>query len=462
MNTYFYTHIDRRDFGDLLSEAGLSRLRIRNAPKMERLESPRDNALLAVWLSDPLKTRKLPEVLICQDETQNDWAAWLTTYAAKIRPFSANMRLMTNSELQRGAKNLQVPELGELAWPAAGLILGEVLAASGLPDKSLETLSATAFASTLSFVVFRVAILYADFQDWGSLIQRWDSVREITKQRDRFIEGSSVARVCAIIMRALDINGTSGVLGRNDEEVSEACRVLLNSPQRLPSQIFLSSGFKSIDQIIHGSREDRVVAFEHFLKNASNLAEPNSELTAFMIGYLASRIAPGTIRHSSILNQVINQYPTALLWYGFCAGFSEDEDVMSNVGPRRSADFPPIARRIIRELFRPEPLLGAPFCDIGYLELIALSRTIKTPLEGIIKTTQGSAIVELLPGVCTSVNVLPKQSDRPQSKDLREKEVIASMGKQIERLWETYKSLFNGISPNGKDEQLSLFPSRRK
>ena len=141
-----------------------------------------------VWSLDPKETIQLPEVLICQDGTQNDWTAWITTFAAKIRPFSAYMRLMTypiSNELQKG---YQRPGIGPFAWPAAGLILGEVLGSSGLPDKGLETLSATAFTSTLSFVMFRAAAIYTEFQEWSHLVEIWESVRKVTKQRIRTIE----------------------------------------------------------------------------------------------------------------------------------------------------------------------------------------------------------------------------------------------------------------------------------
>jgi len=117
---------------------------------------------------------------------------------------------------------------------------------------------------------------------------------------------------------------------------------------------------------------------------------------------------------------------------------------------------------VIRELLRLEPVLGAPFCDIGYLELLALMRTGGNPLQDLIKTTQGSVIVELLPGVCTSVNVSSKPPAESQVRESREREIIAKMGEQIERLCETYKNLLTAEAPGRKGEQRALFPSRRK
>ena len=461
MNTFCCVQVDRRDFGDLMSENGVLRLNIETAIDFDVLKAPVGNAVLAVWSLDPKKTKQLPEVLICQDGTQNDWAAWITTFAAGIRPFSAYMRLMSHTDFQRIMKRPPTPDIGPFAWPAVGLILGEVLGASGLPDKALDTLSATAFASTLSFVMCRTAAMYPDFQEWAQLVEMWKSIREVTKQRARSVESASVARVCATILNALGFQGTSNILTQNDTDVCEACRSLFMSPKRIPSNLFETKLFADAELMMHGSREDRVRAFEEFLHRSDGISELKPEVMSFMLGYLASRIAPGTIRHSNVLGQVTHRYPTAVFWYGFCAAFAEGDADMPN-GSRRGVDLPSSARRVIRELLRPEPFLGVPVCDIGYIELIALSRTGGDTFENLIKTTQGSVIVELLPGVCTSVNVSSKPPAESQVRKLREREIITTMGKQIERLRETYKDLLAAEAPIGEAEQSSLFPSRRR
>jgi hypothetical protein len=463
MNTYYYAQVDRRDFGDLISEVGVSRLNIQRVAEIDFLEAPVGNAVIAVWSSDPKKAIQLPQVLICQDGVENDWAAWITTFAAGIRPFSAYMRLMTIADFRRASKKLETPAIGQFAWPATGLILGETLGASGLPDKALEWLSATAFASTLSFVMCRAAALYGDFQDWEHLIKMWQSVREITKQRTRSIENALIARVCATVMDALGFQGASRVLTRNDTEVSEACSYLIRSPQYYKvSNLFGIEAFEEAESMMHGSREDRIRAFEEFLHRSDGVSVAKPEVMSFMFGYLASRIAPGTIRHSSILGQVSNRYPAAVLWYGFFAGLAEGDASMPNGRGRRGVDLPTSARRVIRELLRPEPILAAPACDVGYQELLALSRTGGDPFEGLIKTTQGSVIVELLPGVCTSINVSWKPPIESQGRESRGREIIARMGTQIERLRETYKELLSAETPGSEADQRSLFAPRRK
>ena len=136
-------------------------------------------------------------------------------------------------------------------------------------------------------------------------------------------------------MDALGFWGASKILTRNDMEVSEACRYLSRSPQHTSSNLFEYKVFADAEHMMHGSREDRVLAFEEFLHRIDGISVPKPEVMSFMLGYLASRIAPGTIRHSSVLGQVAHRYPTAVIWYGFCAGFAEGDADMPN-GSRRA------------------------------------------------------------------------------------------------------------------------------
>jgi hypothetical protein len=235
----------------------------------------------------------------------------------------------------------------------------------------------------------------------------------------------------------------------------------LKSPKRIPSNLFEINIFTSAENMMHGSREDRVLAFEEFIQRINDISVYKTEIVSFMLGYLASRIAPGTIRHSNVLGQLTHKYPTALLWYGFCAGFPEGGSSLSNGSQWRGVDLPLGARRIMRELLRPVSIFYAPICDIGYQELIALSRTGGEPLESLIKTIQGSITVELLPGVCTSINVHPKLASDSKVREPREQEIIVMLGEQIELLNKTYKKLIED-STSRKPEQKSLFTSRRK
>ena len=213
---------------------------------------------------------------------------------------------------------------------------------------------------------------------------------------------------------------------------------------------------------MHGAREDRVVAVNEFAHSILKTSSSRPEVTSLMLGYLVSRIAPGTIRHLSVLAPVANHYPSAVLWYGFCAGLGDAEGggLARLGGGRAGVDLPSGARRIARDLLRADSLVEAPDCDIGYPELVALSRTGGRELEGLTTLTQGTFIVELAPGVCSTANIPRQVVGEEPARAAREKEILETMGESIERLQKAYIAL-SGNAPTGR-EQRSLFSTKRK
>ncbi len=464
MNTVYFCPVERRNFGDLLSLEGVSHLSLRSARDLESLfpQPSLEDSLLAVWTLDPKSGAELPDLLVCRDGTASDWAAWITTFSAKIRPFSAFTRLIERSVVENLARAARTPALDRLTWAVSGLVLGEVLAASGLPDKSLETMAANACESTLSFAMFRAAAAYSNFQWWAQLVEAWEFVRQATRQHSRLVESSAVARVCATIIQAANLGDANALLGPGDRSVVHACREIIASPESAPSTLSALPEFAAISERMYGPREDRVVAFSDLIRGLDRPSSVDGELTSLLLGYVASRIAPGTIQHSAVLGPIVRRYPAALLWYGFCAGLGGLESNPKNtVGARRSTlDLPASARRVARDLLRLDPILAPPNCDIAFFELLALSRTGADPLAGLIRTTQGTATIELAPAVYTVVNVSSKLGLEVQSRTAKERDLIAAMGGHIDRLRELHSDLVK--SDSGEAGQRTLFPPKRR
>ena len=464
MNSVHFCLVERRNFGDLLSAEGVFRLNLqseRDLASVLRMRPP-DQALIAVWSRDPLQSAQLPEMLICQDGMGSDWAAWITTFGGKVRPFSAFTRLIERTIAHDLATSARPPFLNGLTWPVAGLVLGEVLAASRLPDRSLDSLPANACESTLSFAMFRAASTYARFRQWNELVEAWEFVRRITRQHPRTVESSAVARVCATVIDAASLSDYSPHAGSSDVDVRRVCREIITSPELIPPSLSVIPEFASIADRMFGPREERVVAFTDFVRSVdrSPSPSPSDELTSFILGYLASRIAPGTMQHSGVLAPIAHKYSTALLWYGFCAGFGGMDFSPRNSipGRRLMPDLPVSARRLARDLLRPESLFSYPTCDVAFTELLVLSRTGGDPLAGLIRTSHGSAIVDLVPGVWTVVNVPSKGTEGP-SRTMRERDLIAAIGEHINRLQDLCRDLAGTDTADG---QRSLLPPRRK
>lgn len=465
MSTAWRARVERRDFGDILSPGGLSRMALAPIGRLDALlaESPANDAVIAVWARDPRDSARLPELLICGNDAQADWAAWITTFAAGVRPFSAHTRLVPARDLGTLLEAPRHPELDRFAWPIAGLVLGEVLAAYRLQDDALRTISAAACASTLSFAMFRTATLGGDPDGFGELQRAWEFVRSTSNQRPRRLDNERVARVCTTVIRSLGMTRSSEQPEAKSDLLLSACREFVQTGGRVPPAFGTIPGFHGAREAMRGTREDRVVACEKFLRGAPADSGTDAELVAFASGYLSSLIAPGTMCHAGVMEPILHTSATALLWYGFCAGWT-------GVGPRTAGsdsgetapDLPASARRIIRDLGRDVPLLGAPTCDIAFPEFAALARGGGNPLDHIVRMSQGASIIELRPGVCMTVNVSPRLIEGEVSRSDRERRAIAEIGRRIDRLKAAYIELVADTKGPRDIEQPELFSRRRR
>jgi hypothetical protein len=437
--------VQKRNFGDLLSRDGLRRLEIRSHGSIDSLFGlkAKPSALIAIWTRPPLEFLGLPEIFLCEDDAEVDWAAWITTYGARIRPFSAHSRLMSSERFRRAIQNERSPQLGRLVWPAAGIVLGEVLSASGMPDTALDTLPASSYQSTLSFAIFRAAAISSEFGDWSAIIGAWEFVREATRQRQRSLDSMTTARICAVALmsdeESIALNSDVGVA---DPELIAACRQIIRDPSMAPYKLNRIPVFSDAVERMRGTREERVVAFELFARDI--LSSPNlDEATAsFALGYLVSRIAPGTIQHAALLSRFAQKLSGAYLWYGFFAAIeSSGERLPIMASTEKAGELPGSARRVVRDILRVEQILGTPTCDVGFSELAALYRTGGDPLAGITTSTQTTVVTELLPAVSTILNVASKPMADKGHLGIRDKEVLNQLGHQIEHLQETYWKL---------------------
>jgi hypothetical protein len=463
---YFSCLVQRRNFGDLLSPDGVRRLEIRSHGSIDALFGlkPKPSALVAIWTRPPLEFLGLPEIFVCEEDAEVDWAAWITTYGARIRPFSAHSRLMSVEKFRHAIQNERSPQLGKLVWPAAGIVLGEVLSASGMPDTALDTLPASSYQSTLSFAIFRAAAISSEFGDWSAIIGAWEFVREATRQRQRPLDSTTTARICAIALLSDEESITlSNDFGGADPELIAACRQIIRDPSMTLYSLTRVPGFADAVDKMRGTREDRVVAFESFAREILSSSSVDEATTSFALGYLVSRIAPGTIQHAALLSRFAQKLPGAYLWYGFCAALeSSSERLPIMTSTEQTGELPGSARRVVRDILRVEHILGTPTCDVGFSELAALYRTGGDPLAGITTSTQTTVVTELLPAVSTILNVASKPLSDKTHSGVRDKEIFNQLGHQIEHLQETYWKLREGEDRSRDTSRFSTSYSPRR
>jgi len=156
---------------------------------------------------------------------------------------------------------------------------------------------------------------------------------------------------------------------------------------------------------MQGPREGRVVFFEQSVLSLAETRRSNSEFASFLFGFLASQIGPGTLDYLSLITPHVDQFPTALLWYGLCSGLQHRSSLHGFSGG--------LGRRALREILRRESVFDSPQSDIALAELEALTSSDTAAME--FRTgTQGVLAIEIVPLVTTTVRWPPRQADQPE------------------------------------------------
>ncbi len=403
------TSVSRNDFPELVKGAKGLRQRATYVSDWQSFFE-RDQAAL-VWSDDsPTDIAVLPQVIVASPEVANDLFAWLGTYAPSYRPLTAFAHVIDH-DVARQIDPKHTPSLGALEGACVATILCEVL-----PHANGDEVFGTALESC-GFVIARaLSVGYA-----GVLKDRLRNFWYI-------LHGQPVPPHCeevwSVITHLTKNSSSSWLPGMYTVgDTTPTARIveyvsLLRDGRTIPDDVLLQS--IAVDQrqhlpeslgLMEGPREQRVAAFEHV---SGSLMQGDSRTImsrAFVLGYLASRIAPGTLEHLSLLRALENRLPGVMLWYGLCAGLSGGTELVQRLGS--------VGNRILRELRRRESLFDPPRCDVAISELTVLKRSSEpTAISGL--ASAGRLIVELLPGVNATVRIGKRAATEVQPVDVQE------------------------------------------
>jgi hypothetical protein len=364
--------------------------------QVPRFDALRTNEeLVLLWASDPAQSPsgsppegRLPHAIVVRSNETREFIAWVTTFIGGYRPFTAFFRVI-DPELARLAFEPKEPTLGTLENAVAGLIIAEALTLSS-NQRSVSALLLLPSESTYSYSFARALALgyVRDGSGHDPISSPLAVARRLTRQPARKLADELLGDALKVLSRLATGKVTPG---HSDVPaiIWQACQELLSHGGVKRSWDLLGGRGAPASQVLdemRGPREHRVRTFERVLKGMDQL----DVLTAsFLTGLLADQIAPGTFEHVDLVLPYLNRYPTALVWYGLCAGLHPDSDIQQ-IGNC-------LGRRLTRDLLASDPITSRPKYDISVGELeVYLDR--EQPLEFRV-ASQSHIAVELLPGV---------------------------------------------------------------
>jgi hypothetical protein len=392
---------DRRRFVDFLTNrAPLSESAVGTADAPDGI-APRGEELVLVWQKPPTEAFALPRAVIVAEESVSDFLAWVLTYFRQIRPFTAHCRILTAKfihlcdQIARSGPGL------DLRSADVGLIIAEGIAYSvGRTD--INRLPFTAFARTLSFAFADGAKRYG-LAFTENLVEQvssgWASARELSHQAPLELPPTAINDVWAVILsvgadssRILKKDAPEGLLVEAVRGVKADGVVPKETWKKLAARVLRDI---SAAEALDGPREARVRAVESAIRELAHRREGARWERAFVAGYMASRIQPGSLDHFAVLFPAIAELRECLLWYGACAGLTPETSV-DNYGNG-------LGWLMKREVRRPAHWLDRPNCDIAISEMAVLLGDRKGAKPSIPTLSSGVLKVEIVPLISTIV-----------------------------------------------------------
>jgi hypothetical protein len=167
----------------------------------------------------------------------------------------------------------------------------------------------------------------------------------------------------------------------------------------------LVPGIPNLGDMLRRNREERVRALELYsdVIARSPAATPHVEM---LLGYISAQVGEGSLNYLPLVYRVADQFPAAVLWFGFFAGLNRNNDILV------AGDC--LGRRLGRKVTPRNLGLPPIVSDLSYEELLLFLHDgrmgkIRTDLQSIIE-------VELVPGVVGRYRLARanKRDDDPQ------------------------------------------------
>lgn len=450
---------DRRALLEMFESENWGRsVRAREQRSVRRSSAPGEE-LQMMWRDDPRERPSLPTAIVLEESKRRDFLAWVRTYLPSINPFTAYCRVVDAGMAEKALEQRTGPWLGKLEHACLGLILTEAITyMRGRPVA--RELSRVTCASTYSYAMARSVALGIRGQE-EELGQGWSAARAMTNQRKLTPSPMTLLEPWGAVLSLVKKESlfNSSVPERTLAPIVSACMDLPEfgeiSPVRWRQVTREYPALRDMGERMDAPREIRVTMFEEALSALRERGRVDQTSGAFLCGYLASRIAPGTLDHVALLTPTLEVFPMALVWYGLCAGLHGRSRLHSHSGG--------LGYDIIRELTRGEHFIDRPRCDIALAELEVLTDA-EGPTLGIRGSNPGQLEVEIAPCINTVLRWPPRtdSSDElfptdplpPEARDLlRELDQVLDGVEVIRRKWSRML---------GRAEGPSTKPARRQ
>ncbi len=435
----WFASANRKSLLDLIAGIDLFTVLDIKSDNLSKAVFIKNKELLLIWQDRPAVNAFLPDMILVEPTKLDDFLAWTSTYLSNLRPFTAFCRVVDYEIVEQILSTRKKMSLGRIQESCVGVIIGESI--THHDNRDLKAITPTSILSTYSFAMARAHALGIMPEGNDIITTRWFNARKLTKQSERVLSAEKMQDVWAVLgllgMKRVPKRKSMGY-PKNLLTVFELCCELADSNsisaktwQKTMKEFPLLS---EVPAQMKEAREQRVLWFEKF-SNAIRQEYGNEQtIGAFLCAFLASQIAPGSMKYVELLRPLVKCFPSVIVWYGLCAGLYSKTMVYDY-------DYG-LGRRILRDLLCWDPIYGKPMGDIGLDELQVFSRAERSEMR-IRPMSHMHLTVEIAPGVMTAVAWPPISKSEQLAKIEKKEEASQDPLEQLGQLLYQATSMYH-------------------
>lgn len=358
--TMWQAHVTKRDLLEhLLSGKSLPATECQKG--FEIGEGLNSDGIMLFWKENPQSSEALPTIAVAQDDKVLDLLAALGASPQIPIPFTAFCRVLSETDFKSIAEasaDVRKTAISGLA----GVAIAESLVYSA-GSMRIADVNPASCKRTLAFACGK-GLIACPASSLSRMIDGWLETQSLVNHSSRLdtLQSSSISAIPIITLTARLYFGIPP-----EEPIEALCSEILEFGE--PSEDIWqeirsrSPSLPSLRTLASATREER----GSFLQESLKLLRggPTNDFEVAIRAFMATRIAPGSFEHMSMLTGFPDQ--RLVLWYGFFAALQRRQVALRGYGG--------LGLRIMRDMLKKEVLDEPPTADIALNELRIQARS---------------------------------------------------------------------------------------
>lgn len=348
------------------------------------LKNTAPDRVLIVWDSDG-KPNATPIISVHQNGMQ-DFFAFVSTYNAAFKPFSAYFTVVPVEKLERVISIKSLAGFSKENFSKlVAVAFAEAFAQSRGKVRSLNDLTVQGVQATLSASLMSAIWKGFEPDELPQLSKRWVEARRITSSAELAIPPNLVSEVWEDIGVGVWAKPTA-TRRHPRKKVASYVGEFFNGSQSFEDW-FLPIAKEALGNeeavvTLKGSREERVKALPGILEMMFRRSAVDRSLLEFVAGGLISMVGNGSMAQLQQTEILTRELPKSTLWFGVMSAFQSRTDALTASNC--------LGRRVLRDLLRDVDLFSPPHYDISLDELSVIGE--KALISDVVRTDHSGTI----------------------------------------------------------------------